>query len=120
MAISAFCQSPQQPQQSIQYRYRMRRAAGDVKVNRQYDINAVVDFRQITERAAAESAGANGNDDFRLRNGCVSISPRAAHFSKALRKSPSRRNHDGWLEPRRSAGTIAIYQAFHHVYADRR
>ncbi len=57
----------------------MRRAAGDVKVNRQNGINAIVNFRQIAERAAAESAGANGDDDFRLWDCRVSLAQRVSH-----------------------------------------
>ncbi len=68
MGRARIFQPSEKTQQAIQNCYRMRRAAGDVEINRQGGIDAVVDFGEIADGAAADGARANRNHDLESRS----------------------------------------------------
>lgn len=58
----------------------MGRAAGDIEVNRDKRVSAVMDFRVAPERPAADGAGSAGNRDLRLRDRLPGFEKRFPHM----------------------------------------
>ena len=72
-------QSAEQPQQAIQNRHRVRRAAGDEEIDRNNRSTTVVDFGVVEERPAADRAGSDGDDQLRRRDRRVRVEQHRAH-----------------------------------------
>jgi hypothetical protein len=64
-----FLQSSEQPQQPIQDREGMRRAAGNEKINGNDGGGSVEYFRMVDKRSAGDGTSAYGNGNFRLGHG---------------------------------------------------
>src|SRR2546426_10809867 len=64
---------PEKPQHSVEEREGLRRAAGDVEVDRNLRRDAVGGMGGPAERTATERAGAEGDDDLRRRGRLVRL-----------------------------------------------
>src|SRR5262245_8440605 len=69
----------QQPQEAVQNGPRAGWAAGDIKVNGNDAVGAVMDFGMVDVRPAGDGASADGNDDLGRRNSVVSLLQCEAH-----------------------------------------
>ena len=68
-----FFQAAEQPQQAVENRQRMGRAAGDVQIDRHDAVGAVVDLGVVAERAARDGARADGDHDLRRGHRLVGL-----------------------------------------------
>ncbi len=75
----ALLESPQEAQQAVEDGERVRRAAGDVEVDRQHRIGAVVRLRVADVGAAGDRAGADGDHELGRRHRVVGLLQRQAH-----------------------------------------
>ena len=92
----------EEAEEAIEQREGMGRAAGDIKIDGNCRICAVVNFRASGEGAAADGAGADGNHQFGRGDGLIGFLERELHvFGHGARDQEAvrvaRRSHE--LDP---------------------
>jgi len=69
--LEAINLSTDQPQQTVEDRERVRRAAGDVEIDRQEAIGPVMDLGIASKRSAGDRTSPNRDYNLRRRHGIV-------------------------------------------------
>lgn len=89
--------SPEKPQDTIQDCQWMWRASGDVQVNRENSVHALVNLGAAGKGPAADCAGADRNDDLRVRDGVVGLQDGVMHVPRngACNQEPIRMARGG-------------------------